>query len=380
MIYLNNASTSYPKPIEVVNSINEYLSLPPVNFGRSGVIMGEKNIVNDLRQKVSKFFHADDSYYVVFNSGSTESLNLAVNGLDLTGTEVIITSTEHNSLIRPLKNLENKGKISIITVPCDATGFVIPENIEKSVNSRTSLICVNHCSNVTGTVQDVAKISEIARKKGVKLLVDGSQASGNLIIDFRKFMPDIYVFTAHKSLYGLQGSGGVLFKKELNLSPFKLGGTGAMSHLLTQPDEFPYKYESGTMNIPALVALSTGLDWINKVGLENIIAHKKNLTQTFINELEHLQNIKFYYNSESSSGTIVSFTIDNIPNDDVNYILQNSFDIAIRSGLHCAPIIHQHLKTYPSGTLRISPSFFSTEDEIYTTSKAIISIIEGYNG
>ena len=375
MIYLNNASTGFPKPHSVLEAVEMNLRTVPFNYGRSGIARGDKNIVNDTRKKIAEFLNAGDDYHIVFTSGSTEALNLALKGIDLTDKHVIISATEHNSVIRPLMSLKKLKNISISIAECNEFGFVEPANIENLIYENTALICINHCSNVTGTVQDVESISRIAKKHNVLLLIDGSQSAGLVDIDINRFSPDFFSFTGHKSLCGMQGIGGLIFRKSIHLKPLKEGGTGTQSHLLEQPEDFPAKYESGTMNIPGITALEAGISWIQETGIENIRNHKKKLSEMLIDEIKDISGIKIYYHYEKSSGAIVSLTVDDIQPEEINYILANSFEIAVRSGIHCAPLIGKYLGISEGGTLRISPSYFTTEEEIQIFTKAFKKIV-----
>ncbi len=379
MIYLNNASTTWPKPDSVINAVHNSLVTPPVNYGRTGITRGDKNIVNDCRSSISELFNAGNDYNMVFTSGSTEALNLALKGIELSGRNVIITATEHNSVIRPLKSLEKSAGISITIVPCGETGYVSPKEIESAITDKTALICVNHCSNVTGTVQDIEAISLIAKSREILFLVDGSQSAGVIEINLSVIQPDFFCFTGHKSLYGIQGTGGLIFKKEINLRPLKEGGTGTLSHILEQPDVFPSKYESGTMNIPGIAALEAGIKWVKEIGITKIQEHKKMLIEKIINEIQRITGITLYCDKNKSCGAILSLNIKDIAPEEINYILSNSFDISVRSGIHCAPLIHKYLGTQNYGTLRISPSFFTTDEEIDKFISSFKKIISNLN-
>lgn len=379
MIYLNNASTTWPKPDSVINAVHNSLVTQPVNYGRTGINRGDKNIVNDCRTSLSEFFNAGNDYNLVFTSGSTEAINLALKGIELSGRNVIITATEHNSVIRPLKSLEKSAGITITVVPCSETGYVNPKDIQSAITDKTALICVNHCSNVTGSIQDIETISVIAKSRGIMLLVDGSQSAGVIEIDLSVVQPDFFCFTGHKSLYGIQGTGGLIFKKGINLKPLKEGGTGTLSHILEQPEVFPSKYESGTMNIPGITALEAGIGWVKETGIKKIQEHKKMLTEKIINEIDGIAGITLYYDKNKSCGSILSLNINDIAPEEINYILSNSFDISVRSGIHCAPLIHKYLGTHNYGTLRISPSFFTTEEEIDNFLSSFKTIIKNLN-
>jgi cysteine desulfurase family protein len=376
MIYLNNASTSFPKPKSVLENINDFLTILPVNYGRSGISAGNQNLLNSARNKILNFFHANsEDYFVVFTSGSTEALNLAILGLDLKGKHVISSVAEHNSVLRPLKYLEKSGIIELTLVECDSFGIIPPENIKNSIKSNTKLIAVNHVSNVTGVIQKVDEIVNIAKSENIFVLLDGSQASGNIDVNIDKTGCDFYAFTGHKSIFGLQGSGGLIFRKNINFKPLKYGGTGFKSDLLEQPDSLPHKYEAGTLNMPGIVSLSAGIDFINNTGLDIIKTRKKNIIQKMLMNFEENKNIKGYFDKANSSYTVLSFNINEMMPDEVNYILRSSFDIESRSGLHCCPLIHKYLGAAP-GTVRFSPSFFTTDDEIDFAVKAVNQIAD----
>ena len=377
MIYLNNASTSFPKPSEVINAVNDYLTNPPHNFGRINEKVA-KNFNLTARQEIMDFFGADDSNYLVFSSGSTEALNLVIQGLELNNKNVMITATEHNSVIRPLKSLEKEEKLTTSVVDCDKFGFVEPEKIENAIQDNTALIIVNYTSNITGIIQDVAKIGKIAKKHNILFMIDASQAVGNIPIDLNKIHFDFFAFTGHKSLFGIQGIGGLLFKKHIDFKPLKRGGTGFRSNYLYQPDELPHKYEAGTQNIPGIISLLEGIRFIKKNNIDNIIEHKKKLIARLLVKIQKINNIILYYNPENYSSSVLSFNIEGIAPEEVNYILKSSFDIKVRSGLHCVPLIHNYINTSPLGTVRISPSYFTTNDEIDYFAAAITKIAEEF--
>lgn len=361
MIYLNNTATSFPKPISVLNAINDYLSNPPANIGRNTMT---SSFINDSRKMILDFFGDKENYNLIFTSGSTESINMALFGIDLNNKEVIISSSEHNSIIRPLMELKNNGKIILKIAQCDNDGFLEIDKFSDLISENTALVVINYVSNVTGNIQNIQDISKLIEGKNIKLLVDGSQAAGNIPINLTNFNPDFFAFTSHKSLFGLQGSGGLIVKKGINLKPFKYGGTGFKSTMLTQPEEFPHKYESGTQNVPGIISLIKGIEFIIETGLDNIILHKQHLMKTLINELEPIENISLYFDKNNYSWSVLSFNIKSVAPEEVAYILSSGYNIEIRAGIHCAPLIHHNLGTYPNGTIRVSPSYFTKESEI----------------
>ena len=349
MIYLNNASTSYPKPKIVPDSVNEYLMNAPQNFGRGSTFTS--NFIMDTRKLILDFFGAGNEYYVVFTSGSTEAINLVINGMDLVGKNVLITSTEHNAVIRPLKHLEKNGIITISVAQSDDKGVVSPHSIEELISGNTGLIVLNYVSNVTGTIQDVNTICGLAHQHNIPVLIDGSQAAANIEINLDKTQADYFAFTGHKSLFGMQGIGGLIFNKNMKFAPLKFGGTGFRSNFLYQPDELPHKYEAGTQNIPGIISLRNGIEYINSIGLSKIISHKNEMMMPLIDSLEQLKKIRLFYNKVNYAGSVLSFLIEGIAPEEVSYILKSSFDIEIRAGLHCVPLMHQNIGSLPLSLL-----------------------------
>lgn len=373
-IYLNNAATSYPKPERVIDAVTACISSVPFNSLRAGYEMAEGDVVYSCREKLSKLFNADNPRNIFFTSGSTESLNLALNGLDLEG-HVITTGIEHNSVYRPLKRLESRGAVELTVVDCDMKGFVEPESIRSAVTSNTRAIVVNHCSNVIGTILDLRAISGIAHESGALLIVDASQSAGALAIDVTDLKIDILAFTGHKSLYGLPGIGGVYVRDGIDLEPLKVGGTGVKSDLLYQPEERPLYYESGTQNIPGIASLDAGLSFVLEEGIDKIRKRKKMLFGEMLGYLRGKRGIILYGSGDlEGREAIASFNIDGCSPQEIGYILENSFDIIVRSGLHCAPLIHQSLGSYPLGSIRVSPSYFTEIDEVEIFMDAINQI------
>lgn len=376
MIYLNNASTSFPKPDSVINEVVNYLKNVPNNYGRGSTY--KSDYIKEVRDLIKNFFNANDDYFNIFTSGSTESLNLVIKGLNLQNKEVLITANEHNSVIRPLKYLENKGKINLNIVDIDSFAEINLEHLNSLITEKTALVVINAISNVTGTVQNLLEIAKILKQRNILLLIDGSQLAGNYPINLSEIDADFFAYTGHKSLFGMQGIGGLIFKKNVYFEPLKYGGTGFRSNYLYQPVELPHHYESGTQNIPGIISLKKGIEFINEVGLENIIKHKEELMNKVINNLQNYECVIIYKPAKNYSNSVLSFTIDNITPEELSYILKSSFDIEVRAGLHCCPLIHKYLGTEKFGTIRISPSYFTTEDEIDTFNNAISKIIEEF--
>ena len=373
MIYLNNAASSFPKPKQVTDAVADCLSKPVLHAARTGFEREHEDSIYITRERLSKLFNVTDPLQIIFTSGSTEALNLAIRGLDLKGGHVVTTTTEHNSVNRPLKTLEMADEIEITFVDCDETSFVDPKKIEQAMKTNTKAVVINHCSNVTGTIQDVNEIAKIAHKYNAYIIVDASQSSGNIPIDFEGWDLDFMAFTGHKSLFGIQGTGGLIIKKGIDLKPLKVGGTGILSEILTQPEGLPIYYEAGTPNTPGIVALGAGVKFILDTGLENIIAHKKKLFNRIIGGIkdftdkhnsENSDGIKIYTTGDNHSYSNFCFNVGGFVPEEIGYMLKSSFDILVRTGIHCAPLLLKPLGVEPWGTVRASFSYFTTEEEI----------------
>ncbi len=378
MIYLNNAATSYPKPQEVIEAVNKCLGACPVNSSRSGLDHDDEDIIYSTRRTVADFFNIDNPNQVVFTSGSTESLNFAIKGIDLKGKHVVSTMIEHNSVVRPLNTLKRDGEIDVTFAECDNTGYVRPEDIEAAIRPDTKAVVVNHCSNVTGTFIDIKTISEIAHKHGCTFIVDASQSAGALPIDVKDMDIDLLALTGHKSLYGLPGSGALYIKEGLPIRPLKTGGTGVLSEVLVQPNEMPLYGEAGTPNTPGIVSLKAGIEWIKKTGMENIHARKKAHMEKIYSELGDMPAVTIYRSMEHNSYANFCFNVGKMVPEEINYLLESSYDIAVRSGLHCAPLILKPLGVEPWGTVRASVSYFTTEAEVDTFIDSIKDIVKTF--
>lgn len=376
-IYLNNAATTYPKPNQVIKSVSALLYAPPLHHARTGFNSASADIVDKCRRQLALFFNAPDARCIVFSSGATESLNLAINGLNLDGKHVITTTVDHNSVLRPLKTMERAGRINLSIVQCDGYGFVSPEHIRKAITPNTGAVVINHCSNVTGIINDIEAIGMITRRHGIPFVVDASQSAGVYPVDVRKANIDILIFTGHKSLFGIQGIGGAYIREGLTLRPLKVGGTGVRSDYLYQPETLPMYYEAGTQNLPGICSLYEGVQYIQKTGLNHIRNKKEENVLKIRRHLAHIKNVAFFPGEECECKTaIFCFTIKGMDPADIGYILENNFGIVVRSGLHCAPLIHKHIGTFPKGSVRISPSHFTSNDEIEIFADAMRQIIK----
>ncbi len=375
MIYLNNAATTYPKPQEVIDVVHSCLTNFPGYSLRNTVSNIKTDCISSSRKKIASFFNITNPNNLIFTSGSTESLNLAINGLNLKKSHVITTAREHNSVLRPLKLLEKKAIIDLTIVDCDTSGCITPSKIISAVQPHTKVAVLNQCSNVTGTYLDIKNISKVLHSLGIIVVVDASQSAGDCIIDVEQDNIDILAFTGHKSLYGIPGIGGIYIKEGLEILPLKTGGTGSYSELLYQPTNRPTYYEAGTQNIPGIVSLEAGISFLEKIGITTIASKKRQIVKYIWQALKMLPNIIIYGNDEYSS-SIFSFNLKDVNPSEVGYILEQSFEIVVRSGLHCAPLIHKAMDSYPNGCVRVSPSFYTTQLEAEAFVQAIQSIYQ----
>lgn len=362
MIYFNNAATSYPKPQSVVDAVNSCICAVPGSQYRNNIDNGG-GVVEQCKANLATLFDIRYPEKIFFTSGATESLNLIINGLGLSGKHIITTVTEHNSLLRPLVNFTTEQDTSIDFVPCDTFGQVPIDEIEKRIRPKTFAVFINHCSNVTGAVQDIEVLGKLTRTKGIILIVDASQSAGTVEIDVEKYGIDILVFTGHKGLLGIQGTGGFYIRPGLSLKLTKIGGTGKDSHIIKLPADYE-EYEPGTMNIPGIAALNSGVEFILNTGLSEITQKKQLLVTRLISRLKKFKSLYLYSAPGRNQGPVVSFNIKGLPPGDVGYILYHSGEILVRTGLHCTPLIHKYLSKDTLGNVRVSFSYFNTETEI----------------
>ena len=325
----------------------------------------EDDAASSCRSRLARLFNVPESNNIAFTSGATESLNLAILGIGLkAGDHVVSTKIEHNSTIRPLKHLERDESLFVDFVECDRYANVAPENIAAAIKSNTKAIVVNHCSNVNGTILDLKSIAKIAHDNGLIFIVDASQSVGAIPIDFLGWDLDILAFTGHKSLFGLQGIGGVALKSGVVPKPLKVGGTGIKSEYLYQPESIPMFYEAGTPNMPGIVSLNAGAGFVLSEGIEKIHSRKTAMVKHVIAELGDMPEITIYNSPENCSYSNFTFNVGKLAPEEVGYALESSYDMTVRTGLHCAPLLLQSIGAYPWGTVRMSPSYFTSDSEI----------------
>lgn len=377
MIYLDNAATSFPKPVEVYSEVLRCMENYAANPGRSSHDMAVEasSKIIDTRQELSGFFNIPNMLNIIFTCNATEALNIGIKGILKPGDHVISTVIEHNSVLRPLSYLSEKG-ITFTLLSVDENGYLNMKNLKEAICKNTKAIIINHTSNVLGTIQDIRAIGEIAKASGIIFMVDASQSAGVIPIDVVRDNIDLLAFPGHKGLYGPQGTGGLYIREGLELDSFKQGGTGSESFSMKQPDFLPDRFESGTLNTPGIAGLCEGIKFIKKIGIENIRKHEIMLIEYLVKELSELSYVKIYGGTDyKNRGAVVSLNIDNTDCSEVGEFL-NKKGIAVRTGFHCAPLIHHIIGTNLRGTVRISPGYFNNLEDIEKLIKALKDIYE----
>lgn len=378
-VYLDNAATTFPKPKQVVDAMYNYMLNIGGNAGRGNYSnsLQSNRCLYDARETICNFFGYDNPSNVIFTNNVTTSLNMLIKGLLKPGDHVITSSMEHNSVIRPLIDCKNSIHIDLDIINADSKGFISVDDIEKSIRSETKLVVITQASNVTGSIQNIKQIGKLCKDNGIFFIVDSSQGAGVLDINMKLIYADAIAFTGHKSLLGPQGIGGFIIDDNLNKNCLSIlqGGTGSLSYSLEQPDFLPDKFECGTHNLPGIVGLSESIKFINSIGLNEINEHNKYLLKYLLNGLMNISGLKVYGDtSGNNSTTCVSINSDSLDASELGYLLENE-GIKTRCGLHCSPLAHKTIGTYPNGTVRLSLSYFTTKADIEYTLKSINKII-----
>jgi len=377
-IYLDNSATSFPKPESVYQAVDQAFRTLGANPGRGGHRMSLESarMVLDAREAAAALLDVDDAARIIFTSGATESLNLALFGSLQPGDRVVSTSMEHNAVIRPLRALADRG-VQVAKVQADASGLVNVEEVRRACSEgQTRLIVMTHCSNVTGTVQPVEEIGAFCRDCGILLLVDAAQSAGLLPLSVRQAGIDLLAVAGHKSLYGPPGTGLLYVAPGLQLNPLIYGGTGSLSHLEAQPDDLPERYESGTLNTPGIAGLLAGLRFVEAVGPEALRAKEQALLAQLVDGLNAISGVTvFGPQNISRHGGAVSFNCATLDPAEIGFRLDHEYGIMVRVGLHCAPEAHRSIGTFPRGTVRVSPGYFNTADDIAKLLEALRNII-----
>lgn len=379
-IYLDNASTSYPKAPNVASAIADYITNCGININRGSYSLAYdvEDIIYTTRQRLHTLFNGHDPSHVIFTQNVTMSLNMVIKGLLKAGDHVLVSSMEHNAVMRPLTQLLDEG-ITFDTIPCDSTGSIQMDSIEPLIRPNTVALIINHASNVCGTIQPLKSIGQICKAHNLQFIVDAAQTAGVIPIDVKACHIDALCFTGHKGLLGPQGIGGIILTKEMaqTLTPLIAGGTGSFSHLETMPTHMPDAFEAGTLNLPGIIGLNEGLDYIESQGMENIHNHELVLTQSFLEGLQSIDGINIVGKQNIQDRTaVVSITIDGMDPANIAYELESTYHIMTRVGLHCAPRAHQTLGTYPEGTVRFSFGYANTHKDVESALSALNTIVK----
>lgn len=379
-IYLDNASTSFPKAPNVASAMADYITNRGININRGSYALAYdvEDIIYTTRQRLNTLFNGHDPSHVVFTQNVTMSLNMVIKGLLKAGDHVLVSSMEHNAVMRPLTQLLDKG-ITFDIIPCDKTGSIQLESMDSLIRPNTVAMIINHASNVCGTIQPLESIGPICKAHSLQFIVDAAQTAGVIPIDVKACHIDALCFTGHKGLLGPQGIGGIILTKEMaqTLTPLIAGGTGSFSHLETMPTHMPDAFEAGTLNLPGIIGLNEGLAYIESQGMENIHNHELALTQSFLEGLQSIDGINIVGKQNIQDRTaVVSITIDGMDPASIAYELESNYHIMTRVGLHCAPRAHQTLETYPEGTVRFSFGYANTHKDVETALSALHRILK----
>lgn len=366
-IYLDNAATSYPKPKCVIEAMHKYFEDVGANCGRSAHKNSQEasRIVFEARESLARLIGATDSSRIIFTSNATEALNTAILGVLKEGDEVIASSMEHNSVMRPLRFLEDSRSVVINVVQCSQEGELDPDDVRKMITSRTKLIVITSASNVTGTIMPIREIGKIAREHDIPFLVDAAQTAGCVPLNVTTDPLDIVAFSGHKGILGPQGTGCLYMKEGIDLQPLRFGGTGSRSEFESQPDFLPDQYESGTLNTIGIAGLGAAVNYIRNRSVDSIGAEGQRLTGILLERLSQIDKVTVYGPGDAKGQTgVISITIDGMDPSEVGLELDSRYDIATRVGLHCSPAAHRTLGTFPHGTVRISIGPFNSEDDV----------------
>lgn len=375
MIYFDNAATTLHKPQEVIDAVIKAMtSMGNAGRGNTSASMEATHTIFEARENIAKFFNIEDSSNIAFTSNSTEALNTAIKGTLKSGDHVITTMLEHNSVLRPLYEMEKRG-VEISFIETDNLGNPLYADINKLIKSNTKAIICTHASNLTGNLVDIKFIGNLCKEKNLLFIVDVSQTAGVFPIDVKKMNIDILCFTGHKSLLGPQGTGGIYVKDGIEITPLKSGGTGILTYEKQQPSKMPTHLEAGTLNGHGIAGLNAGIEFINKTGIDIIRKKEEELMWRFYNGIKNLPNIKIYGDFHTNDRCpIVTINIGEFDSGDVAEELLAQ-GVSTRAGGHCAPLMHEALGTVNQGAVRFSFSYFNTFEEVDEVIKILKNII-----
>ena len=372
-IYFDNAATSWPKPPPVRDALAEYFEEAGGNPGRSGhrMSVAAARLVENAREKLAELFNVADPSRIVFTHNATHALNVALMGLLHPGDHVVTTSLEHNSVMRPLRHLETLG-VELTSVACTPDGLLDADGVGRALRPNTRLLVTTHASNVVGTLMPIGALSRLARERKITYLVDASQTAGAIPIDLHEVDVDVLAFSGHKGLLGPTGTGGMYIREGVVLAPLMRGGTGSDSAHEIQPGFLPDAFESGTQNVAGLAGLGAGVRFLLEIGIDTVRMHEQQLVAEFLSGASEIPGIILYGPRDAALHCgVVSFNVAGAMPSEVALILDESFAIMARSGLHCAPVAHRTLGTFPIGTVRFSFGWFNTPAEVQRALEAL---------
>lgn len=374
MIYLDNAATSFPKPEAVYRVLDAFARQNLANPGRAGhkMALAAEEVLDDCRHRLNQLMRGKEPDRFIFTLNATDALNMAFKGVLRQGDHVITTDLEHNSVSRPLRAMELSGLIQLTRINADSGGTIDPDDIRKAITPHTRMIALTHASNVLGTIQPVGDVGNIAREHDILFLVDAAQTAGVVPIDVQAMQIDLLAFPGHKGLLGPTGTGALYVGPRARPVAWREGGTGGDSSSETQPQEYPYFLEGGTPNVLGVAGLAAGIQYVQERGLSDIHTHEVELIDRLRVRLAEMDGVQVFGHDDPAQrvGTL-SFLLESLPAAEVGAILDQSFDIAVRPGLHCAPYIHRAMGTFPDGAIRVSTGPFNTTEDIDQLARAL---------
>lgn len=367
MIYLDNSATTYPKPPQVIRAVNEASSRYGFNPGRGGYRQSLKTAekIYNVRTKAKEFFGVYDETGVIFTSGCTDALNTVIKGVLHKGDHVVISSLEHNAVVRPLYRLKEQGIITYSVAKSGKNDEETLQNFREKINSHTRLMICTHASNVFGTRLPVERLCALAHSNGILFCLDAAQSAGIFDIDLSRDGYDFVCCAGHKYLYGPMGIGLLLLGNDRIIDTLREGGTGSESSSFEMPRYYPDRMEAGTLNVPGIIGLGAGLSFVSRRGIDRIYRSESAWIRQLYRQLSSITSIKLYTEESKldRNAPVLSFTVNGKDSEEIARILGESYDISVRGGLHCAPLAHQTMETSETGTVRIAPSIFSTEND-----------------
>lgn len=366
MPYFDNAATTFPKPESVYRAMDDFLRRSAGNPGRGAhrLSLAASQVIEETRQRIARLFNAPNPNRIIFAANTTDALNIALHGVLKPGDHVVTTTMEHNAVVRPLRALQQQG-VQVTRVQCAPEGSIEPEQITAAMRPETRLVVMIHASNVTGTILPVEAVGAMVREYGAFFLVDAAQSAGVLPIDVQAMNIDLLAFPGHKGLFGPPGTGGLVVGERVQLRPIRQGGTGTRSEQEEQPVGLPEGLETGTLNSVGIAGLGAGVRFILEQGIEKIAAHETALIERLLAGLRTIPGLTVYGPADPGRQVgVVSVRLDHWEPMDLGVALDQEFDIAVRTGLHCAPQAHRTIGTFPTGTVRLAPGYFSTFDDV----------------